>query len=176
MARSTADVRPRSIRLRSTLTLTIHRSWEIGTEAEALIESDASAYSVFYDASLPPPTGQSTNDSYNYTALRPVLQIAYNAAANRSNSTDAQPIWYVEGGAAGDPASMGVAILIANWTGAPQPELNVALNASTPKGVKMGRGVSYDRAAREQVEYLLNDVPRTDDGAISHRIEQVQLW
>ena len=65
---------------------------------------------------------------------------------------------------------------IANWTGAPQPQLNVALNASTPSGVKMGRGVSYDRMAREQVEYLLNDVPRTDDGAISHRIEQVQLW
>lgn len=71
---------------------------------------------------------------------------------------------------------MGVAILIANWTGAPQPELNVALNASTPHDVRMGRGVSYDRAAREQVEYLLNDVPRTDDGAISHRVEQVQLW
>ncbi|TFY50948.1 hypothetical protein EVJ58_g10819, partial [Rhodofomes roseus] len=79
------------------------QTWEIGTEAQALVESDAPAYAVFADASLPPPTGNSSS-SYNYTALQPVLQIAYNTAYNRSNMTGPQPLMYVERGAAGDPA------------------------------------------------------------------------
>ncbi|OBZ73000.1 hypothetical protein A0H81_07148 [Grifola frondosa] len=37
-------------------------------------------------------------------------------------------------------------------------------------------GQDYAGAARDQLNYLLQDVPRTTDGAISHRVEQVQLW
>ncbi|KAH9924009.1 Six-hairpin glycosidase-like protein [Fomitopsis serialis] len=163
--------------VKDNLWLAAQQTWELGTESEALLESDAPAYAVFFNSSLPPPAGNSSlPDPYSYAALAPVLQIAENAAANRSNSTGPQPVMYVDGAAAGDPASLGVAILLANWTGAPDPELDRPLNASSPHGVSFGRGVTYARAAAEQLEYLLTVVPRTDDGAISHRVEQVQLW
>lgn len=48
------------------------------------------------------------------------------------------------------------------------------LAARTVGGANNGR--AYETAAREQVEYLLSGTPRTGDGAISHRTEQVQLW
>ena len=58
---------------------------------------------------------------------------------------------------AGDPASIGVAVLIANWT-------------------RLG-GQDYAGAATAQLEYLFGpEVPKTSDGAISHRVGQVQLW
>ena len=35
----------------------------------------------------------------------------------------------------------------------------------------------YERAARNQYNYLFSDsVPKTGQGAISHRIEEAQLW
>lgn len=61
----------------------------------------------------------------------------------------------------GDPASVGVAVLMANWTKASRPD--EAMN-------------DYNTPLVEQLNYLLYDAPRTDDGAISHRSEQVQLW
>ncbi|KZT64678.1 Six-hairpin glycosidase [Daedalea quercina L-15889] len=161
--------------VKDNLWLGAQQTWELGTEAQALLESDAPAYSVFSDNSLPPPLG---NDSalYNNTAVQPVIQIAYNVAYNRSNSTGPQPIMYVEGGAAGDPVSIGVALLIANWTGAPEPELNRPEAALSPYGESIGQGVTYARAAEDQLEYILTVVPRADNGAISHRIETTQLW
>ena len=35
---------------------------------------------------------------------------------------------------------------------------------------------SFSVAAGSQLNYLLNYAPHTDDDAISHRTEQVQLW
>ena len=49
-------------------------------------------------------------------------------------------------------------ILVANWT------------RSNPSDM------SFSNAAAQQLKYLLEDAPRTADGAISHRSEQVQLW
>lgn len=98
------------------------------------------------------------------SALAPVLQIAYDVVRTRSNVSVPQPIVNVPGGAAGDPASIGQAVLLANWTGAPEPFAGV------------DGAVTYARAATEQLQYTLTVVPRTADGAISHRIEQVQLW
>ncbi|KAJ7905504.1 glycoside hydrolase family 105 protein [Mycena olivaceomarginata] len=43
-------------------------------------------------------------------------------------------------------------------------------------GQGSGDGVDYAKAAQSQLEYTLNVVPRTSDGAISHRVAQVQLW
>lgn len=37
-------------------------------------------------------------------------------------------------------------------------------------------GLDYAGAARNQLDYLQNVVPHTSDGAISHRVAQVQLW
>ena len=70
-----------------------------------------------------------------------------------------QPLMDVNGGAAGDPPSIGVAVLLANWTGAGARD-----------------GLDYAGAAQKQLEFLLEKVPKTSDGAISHRNEQVQLW
>ena len=56
---------------------------------------------------------------------------------------------------AGDPASLGISILLANHT--------------------LG-DVDYMSAVMEQNEWLLRVAPRTDDGAISQRVADVQLW
>ncbi len=55
-----------------------------------------------------------------------------------------------------DPASLGVSVLLANWTGQ--------------------TGENYSIAAKNELNYLLNTAPKTSDGAISHRSENVQLW
>lgn len=61
---------------------------------------------------------------------------------------------------------MGVAVLLANWTG---------LGASGGDG-SGGEEVDYAGAATDQLNYLFEVVPKTSDGAISHRVAQVQLW
>lgn len=62
-------------------------------------------------------------------------------------------------GSAADPASLGTVVLLANWTGQGHSD-----------------GLDYAGAATDQLDYLFEDVPKTHDGAISHRTEQVQLW
>ena len=59
-------------------------------------------------------------------------------------------------GSAADPASMGVPVLMASWLG---------LNDQ-----------DYAGAAKDQLDYLLYKVPKTPDGAISHRVSELQLW
>lgn len=58
---------------------------------------------------------------------------------------------------AADPASIGPAVLLANWT-------------------NLGDGVDYAGAALDQLNFLYEKVPKTSDGAISHRTGEVQLW
>ncbi|GMK56851.1 hypothetical protein CspeluHIS016_0306910 [Cutaneotrichosporon spelunceum] len=69
-----------------------------------------------------------------------------------------QPL--LEDGAAGDPPSMGVTVLVAE-------------KANPGAQIK---GVSYMQAAQSQVNYLLYGVPQNDHGAISHRAASSQLW
>ncbi|KAI0367867.1 hypothetical protein BV20DRAFT_529608 [Pilatotrama ljubarskyi] len=135
--------------------LTRTRSWEIGTRAEALIESDTPSYSVLNNTALPPPHGQAPS------ALDEVVAIARSVVQNRTKADvqGPQPLMDANGGAAGDPPSIGVAVLLANWTGAGAQD-----------------GQDYASAATDQLEFLLEKVPKTSDGAISHRMEQVQLW
>ncbi|KAG5339433.1 hypothetical protein C0989_004266 [Termitomyces sp. Mn162] len=86
------------------------------------------------------------------------FQIPQDVVANRSQSngniTGPQPL--INDMSAADPASIGFAVLIANWTG---------------QG-----GEDYAGAAKDQLDFLEFSVPRTGDGAISHRVNQVQLW
>jgi len=104
--------------------------------------------------SLPPSLTASVNAS-----LADVYTIARNAVAALPpppSNGSGQPL-FVGDSSAGDPASIGVAVLIANWS-------RLA-------------GEDYAGAATAQVEYLLGPaVPKTSDGAISHRVSQVQLW
>lgn len=135
----------------------LYCSWELGTRAQALLELSTPSFSVLTtNVSLPPPT--SLNSSLN-NSLADVFTIAQNAVAALPPPPDngtGQPLADGEG-SAGDPASIGVAVLIANWT-------------------NLG-GEDYAGAATAQVEYLFGpSVPKTTDGAISHRVSDLQLW
>ncbi|THH32646.1 hypothetical protein EUX98_g1533 [Antrodiella citrinella] len=132
------------------------QSWELGTRAQALTEYDSPSYSVTNGTKVPPPTSSppgSLDEVFNIT--KTVLEARTKAFAN---VTGPQPLVANDGSSA-DPASIGVAVLLANWTG----------QGSTD-------GVDYAGAAQSQLEYLLTQVPRTSDGAISHRVSEVQLW
>ncbi|KAI9507406.1 Six-hairpin glycosidase [Russula earlei] len=132
-------------------------SWELGTRAQALLELSAPSFSVL-TPSVPLPPPSSLNSSSN-ASLADVFTIARHVVAvlpsPPSNGTG-QPL-VVGDSSAGDPASIGTAVLLANWTGLGDED--------------------YARAATAQVEYLFGPVvPKTIDGAISHRVSQLQLW
>ncbi|KAJ6547575.1 Six-hairpin glycosidase-like protein [Mycena capillaripes] len=130
------------------------QSWELGTRAQALLDLNVPNFSVFSSTGLPPPTSVPSNTT---SAIAPVFSIAHNVVSALKNVSG--PTGLINGdGAAGDPASIGVAVLLANWTG------------------QGSDGLDYAAAAQSQLEYLLNVVPHTSDGAISHRSAQVQLW
>lgn len=62
----------------------------------------------------------------------------------------------IEDGAAADPASNGVGVLVAHF--------------SHPSETK------YLNAAKNQLNFLLYETPHGGEGQISHRTEQVQYW
>ncbi|KAJ7343474.1 Six-hairpin glycosidase-like protein [Mycena albidolilacea] len=133
------------------------QSWELGTRAQSLLDLYVPNFSVFSSTGLPPSASVPSNTT---SALAPVFSIAKNVVSALKLNSTSGPSGLVGGdGAAGDPASIGVAVLLANWT-----------------GQGSGDGVDYAKAAQSQLEYTLNVVPRTSDGAISHRVAQVQLW
>ncbi|KAH8113157.1 hypothetical protein DFH11DRAFT_365152 [Phellopilus nigrolimitatus] len=130
-------------------------SWELGTREQALTELNTPAFSVLNGSNVPPPTSAPAS-------LAPVFDIVAAVIANRTHiaglsAGTPQPLVAGDGSAA-DPASNGVAALLANWTG--------QNNAS----------VNFGQAAVDQMNYLWADVPRTTDGALSHRVAEVQLW
>ena len=120
-------------------------SWEIGTRAQVLIEYIAPEFSVM-----------STNCSFPLPTTAPnlgiPLQIAQSVVAQKPK--DILPLF--DDGSAGDPASAGPVVLIANWTGL--------------------RDLDCAGAAEQQLDYLLNHAPRYQNGAISHRNDGIQLW
>ena len=122
------------------------------------MEYNASSYSVFSSSGIPPP--QQIPPSLT-DALEDVFSIARTIVANRSvsngNITGPQPL--IQDSSTGDPASIGVAVLLANWTG----------QSSSDR-------LDYAGAARDQLAFLFQKAPKTKDGAISHRMDQVQLW
>ena len=127
-------------------------SWEIGTYTQALLELDAPEYSPLTASSLPLPKQASP-------AIQPVLQIVRNVISQHRNESIEGPQPIMPDGAAGDPASIGAAVLLAEWT------------------KQSGDDVPYLQVVEDQINYLLSDaVPKTEDGAISHRVAQLQLW
>ncbi|KAI0290829.1 hypothetical protein BC826DRAFT_1025519 [Russula brevipes] len=132
-------------------------SWELGTRAQALLELSAPSFSVLTPSvPLPPP---SSLDAATNSSLADVLTIARNAVAALPSPPAngvGQPLFKGDASAA-DPASVGIAVLIANRTGLGSED--------------------YASAATAQVEYLLGPaVPKTSDGAISHLVSDLQLW
>jgi len=125
-------------------------SWELGTAAQALTETFTPGLSVFESSAFPPPS--ELNTTWTPTD---VFAIVENTLSDKPASSG--PLFANQGSAA-DPASLGTAVLLANWTRQDLGDL------------------SLSRAAGGQLDYLLNDAPRADSGAISHRSNYVQLW
>ncbi|GAA5846894.1 hypothetical protein JCM5353_004848 [Sporobolomyces roseus] len=123
-------------------------TWTAGTYGEALLELHYPSLSVY----SPHFANASDNPSQ-------VISLVDSWSEKRPSWT--KELAYVKDGAAGDPPALGVSFLIA------------AINSND--GEKKAK---LWEEAREQLDYLLNDVPRTNDGAISHRPphESVQLW
>ncbi|TNY17079.1 Six-hairpin glycosidase-like protein [Rhodotorula diobovata] len=138
------------------LNRTATKSWEIGTHLTALVELSYPDLSPFSSSSSswarpspdvsPPPT----------EVLAAVASILASQPAGQAQ--------LVPDGSAADPASVGPYVVLANFTLA--------------EGEQIG-GKSKDEvvsAVERQVEVLLRGTPRTQDGAISHRTEDVELW
>lgn len=146
--------------IRTHLAASAQQSWELGTRAQAILELDTPAWSVL----TPGVTFPRSTDEFAHPpdSLSEVLEIARTVVGRRSQENNGvvgpQPL--LANSAAGDPPSIGFAVVLANLTG------------HTPGA----DNVSYATAAKDQLDYVLNNVPRTSDGAISHRDEQVQLW
>ncbi|KAI0774354.1 Six-hairpin glycosidase [Fomes fomentarius] len=122
-------------------------SWEIGTSLQTLTELEWPELSVL-TSRLPPPT-----------TLRPgQADYIIQKATEVVDAIQGDGPLIDGNGAVGDPPSIGVAVLLANWT------------RTDPSVTK------YSTAASNQLRYLLEDAPRTADGAISHRVEEAQLW
>lgn len=132
-------------------------SWELGTRTQTILELNATRYSVFSNNNLPPPPSSPPDNLTSF--LEPFFSIAKDVVANRPFQNIVGPRPLLSDGSAGDPASIGMSILLANWT-----------------GVDRGSGLDYAGAANDELDWILNVVPRTDDGAISHRVLEVQLW
>ncbi|SCV72972.1 BQ2448_6897 [Microbotryum intermedium] len=130
--------------------------WVSGTQTEAYLEFDHPQLTVFDPNVFPLPNASSTKvsrEAYPSSSNRIVLEWL-----KKLQPGDEQ-FAVIEGGAAGDPASLGYAWIVAELT---------ARHRRTK-----GR---LDAALQAEVNYLLTQVPRTEDGAMSHRSEEVQLW
>ncbi|KAJ7591410.1 Six-hairpin glycosidase [Mycena floridula] len=135
--------------VRSNLISSASASWELGTAAEALTELSWPTLSVFNSGAFPPPT--KLDAALNASD---VLAIATRVVSAKSSDS----MTLVVDGAVGDPASIGPAVLLANWT------------KTDPSNT------AYSTAAGQQLDYLLNYAPRTPEGAISQRADEAQLW
>ncbi|KZV67901.1 hypothetical protein PENSPDRAFT_635206 [Peniophora sp. CONT] len=117
--------------------------WELGVIAEAQLEVQTPSLTVWEKGSIPIPASPEVPDEV-YAITKKVV--------------DAKPLNQTElilDGAAGDPASLGFAVLL----------INSRIDNET-----------WAQAADQEIEYLYNEVPQTEDGGISHRHERVQLW
>lgn len=130
--------------MRTQLTNNAHQSWELGTAVEALLQLDYADLSVYGAAPFPPPRVLNWTDYPIATAAMLVQDKPTYVAA------------LMDDGAAGDPMSNGIAVLLANM--------------SYPEDTR------YYNDWVSQLNFIQYGVPETGDGAISHRVSEVQLW
>jgi hypothetical protein len=121
--------------------------WEVGARVEALLELDYPSVSVFSSNPIPP---NSTPQWPSLSVLSPVISIAQSFLQN-----GAIPLLDANG-SSGDPASLGISYLIAQW--------------SDPSAA------SFKTAADLLLTNLLTVAKRAPNGAISQRTAEVQLW
>ncbi|KAF8751202.1 Glycoside hydrolase family 105 protein [Rhizoctonia solani] len=163
-ALSPATVELVKARLKDAAKKRVRVSWEIGTRAQALLELEAPSVSVFTASSIPGSPAVASSPSLNSTTLNAarlaftngqlddVVGLSHEILANKQQGT----LPLMKDGSSADPASNGVGMIIANWTEA--------------------QGSDFAAAASDQLTWLLEHVPRSSKGAISHRNSEVQLW
>ncbi|KDE05894.1 hypothetical protein MVLG_03707 [Microbotryum lychnidis-dioicae p1A1 Lamole] len=146
-------------KVRERLDLVARDVWVSGTQTEAYLELDQPQLTVFNPYVFNPFTPKSSRD-------RVILESSFPNSSNRivlnwleRLGPDDEQFAVIKGGAAGDPASLGYAWMIAQAT-------------TTDEGTQE----RLERMIEAEVEWLLEKVPRTMDGAISHRKEVTQLW
>lgn len=127
-------------------------SWELGTRAQTLLELDSPRYSVTTSGAKLPPSNTNPPPS-----LDDVFNISRKVVSQRGTIRNS-PQPFIDDDASGDPPSIGVAVTLSNWTNQQSSD-----------------GLNYPQAILNQFNYLYT-VPRTSDGAISHRSTQLQLW
>ncbi|KAI3615445.1 hypothetical protein WG66_011933 [Moniliophthora roreri] len=121
-------------------------SWEFGTAAEASLELYNASLSVFSPCN---------HDSDPVSPIKaPITTVRALRYADEKIVIGSGANALSDGdGAVGDPASLGVSALL--------------LGQTIPK---------YADAAREQLDFVVNEAPRWSNGAISHRVEEPELW
>jgi hypothetical protein len=139
--------------LKTSLTVDCDGSWEIGTHMQALLEYDYPTLSPFFPSFDPPPTN-------------PLAISVINLAAAVVSTKNASLLPLIADTSSGDPASIGVGVLLSAET----------VGSAGGQGSWNVTGPQFGTAAAEQIRYLMEVAPRTIDGAISHRADQVQLW
>ncbi|KAF8598757.1 Six-hairpin glycosidase [Ceratobasidium sp. AG-I] len=126
-------------------------SWELGTAAQTLFEFQYPSLSIYGDKAIPPPSKLSPAENASL-----VFAITDHVIQTRPPGT----LSFMSDQAAGDPPSLGVPVLFANFT-ARSPSANSS---------------AYASAIIDQLNYSLTHAPRAPNGAISHRADQTQLW
>ncbi|KAA1071542.1 hypothetical protein PGT21_011013 [Puccinia graminis f. sp. tritici] len=128
-------------------------SWEWGTQSQVLLEmqyQDLSVYATGRKLPLSQEDGPIEMPQTMLDLIDPIL-------ARRDPNT----LPLVEGdGSAGDPASLGIAVLV----------------ASAATSNDSDRSQKYMKLAKDQLDWSLNHVPRSPEGAISQRNNEVQFW
>jgi hypothetical protein len=87
------------------------RSWELGTRAQVLLESDSANYSVWTVGAAVPPSQNAPPGS-----LAEVFSIPKNVVQSLGNITSVPTLLVPDTSSLADPASIGVAVMLANWT------------------------------------------------------------
>jgi hypothetical protein len=120
-------------------------SWENGTKAQAILEWKYPSISIFSISAPPPLPLPQPLPTGDIPELIDVAQVTLqNRPASNTSASALGGSSLLEDGSAADPASLGVAIIVAN-----------ASDSSAQI-----KGVTYRQAAESEVNYLLYDVPR----------------
>ncbi|GAA6044042.1 hypothetical protein JCM8097_001386 [Rhodosporidiobolus ruineniae] len=142
------------------LNKTADKSWEIGTHLQALLEFHYPSYSPFSSSSA------WANPSSVSGAEKPTQVLT--AVASILAAKPANQLQLVQDGSAADPASIGPFVALA-----------YALTDGNSSTIVEGSGVTKAQAGEAlqgQLRALTEGTPRSQSGAISHRVEDVELW
>lgn len=134
------------------LSLSANHSWEWGTQVEWILERKYPSLSVYSDTVLPlDPKANLPYPAELFTIIDPIL---------RRRAPGIGPI--IVDDAAGDPASLLIGVMVMGAT-----------VKNSPYGWDQAY---YNQVAKDQIDFLLRKIRRSKEGAVSHRVKELQLW